>query len=408
MWISDFSIRNPVVTTVVMLALVVFGAIALALLDTDEFPEVNPPVISVAVPYPGASPTGVEREIIEPMEEAFASITGVDEISSQSLDGFGILIITFVFEKDLQQASQDIRDKLSEIRRDLPSEMEEPILTRFDPQDLPIVSLTLSSARLTVPELTRLADPTITSELRSITGVAQVDVVGGIERELTVELQPRALQAAGVSVGQVVQVLQAANLAAPVGRVGGELNERTIRLRGRLDDPADFADIIVSQQGGVRLGDVAIVSDGTEEPRSLALSNNDRAVGIDIVKATNASTTEVAELVRERVVELRERLPEGVDLTIVRDAGERVEESVASVQHALIEGALLTVLVVFFFLNSWRSTVITGLTLPVSVISAFVAIYAFGFTLNTMTLMALSLAIGILIDDAIVVRENIV
>ncbi|MGH7480510.1 MAG: efflux RND transporter permease subunit, partial [Longimicrobiales bacterium] len=371
MWISDFSIRNPVVTTVVMLALVVFGGIALALLDTDEYPEVNPPVISVAVPYPGASPSGVEREIIEPMEEAFSSITGVDEITSSALDGFGILIITFVFEKDLQQASQDIRDKISEIRRDLPNEMEEPLLTRFDPQDLPIVSLTLSSSRLSVPELTRLADPTITGELRSLTGVAQVDVVGGIERELTVELHPRALQAAGVSVAQVVQALQAANLAAPVGRIGGELSERTIRLRGRLEGPADFADIVVGERGGVRLGDVATVRDGTEESRSLALSNGERAVGIDIIKATNASTTEVAERVRERVAELEARMPDDVHLTIVRDAGERVEESVASVQHALIEGALLTVLVVFLFLNSWRSTVITGLALPVSVLASF-------------------------------------
>src|SRR5688572_12289983 len=180
MWISSFAIRNRVVTIVVMLALVIFGTVALFMLDTDEFPEVNPPVISVAVPYPGASPEIVEREIVDPMEESFASISGVDEIQSTAMDGYAIIIVSFVFEKDLQQASQDTRDKISEIRRDLPLEMEEPVITRFDPNDLPIVSLTLSSARLSVAELTRVADPGLTGTLRSLPGVADVDVVGGM------------------------------------------------------------------------------------------------------------------------------------------------------------------------------------------------------------------------------------
>lgn len=410
MWISDFSIRNPVITIVLVLALVMFGGLALFLLDTDEFPEVNPPVISISVPYPGASPETVEREVVDPMEEAFAAISGVDEINSTALDGFAILIVIFVFEKDLQQASQDIRDKISEIRRDLPPEMEEPVLTRFDPNDLPIISLTLSSSTLSATALTRLADPSIVGALRSITGVAEVTLVGGIERELTVELNPQALATANIGVMQVVQALQTQNLATPVGRVTGPFDERTIRLRGRLKTPAEFAQIVVTEANGklVRLGDLAQVSDGTEEPRSLALLNGEPAVGIDLKKSTGYSTTAVSKAVRARLAELQRQLPPQAKLTIVRDSGMRVKQSVSDVEQSLAEGAMLTVLVVFVFLMSWRSTVITGLALPVSVLASFIAVFAFDFTLNTLSLLGLSLAIGILIDDAIVVRENII
>jgi HAE1 family hydrophobic/amphiphilic exporter-1 len=410
MWISDFSITKPIVTTVTMLALVLFGIVALFFLRTDEFPEINPPVVVVSVPYPGAGPASVEREVITPMEDAISGISGVDRISSISFDSYGLLIIEFVFEKDLQQATQDVRDKVSEIRGDLPPEMEEPVFSRFDPNSFPIVSMTLSSEKYTPEQLTRMADPDITGELQGLSGVAQVALAGGIQPELTVELHPQALQAYNVSVAQVIQALQLANLAAPVGRVTTDREERTIRLQGRLDDPEDFEAITVAGSGGelVRLGDVATVRAGTEEPRTLALFDGKEAVGINVIKATNASTTDVAERVVERANELREKLPEGVELTVVRNSGLRVEHSVADVQSTLFEGAALTVLVVFLFLGSWRSTVITGLALPVSVLASFIMVWAFGYTLNTMSLLGLSLAIGILIDDAIVVRENIV
>lgn len=410
MLISDFAIRRPIVTTVLMLALGVFGIFALTLLHTDEFPDVQNPVVVVSVPYPGASPESVEREVVDRMEEGIAGISGVDKIQSNSLDGYGVIITFFQFEKDLQEATQEIRDKISEIRNELPPEMEEPILTRFNPSDLPIMSLVLASTRLDGPELTRIADPDITRRLRGIPGVAEVQVVGGVERELTVELRPLDLQAAGLSVAQVVQSLQAQNLAAPVGRLNGQFEERTIRLLGRIEKPGDFARLPIAQSQGriVRLGDVADVKDGTEEARSAAAFNGEDAVGIDVKKAKGFSTTQVAELVHEQVNLIRPTLPDGVSFQVVRDAGTRVEASVANVQEALIEGAALTVLVVFLFLNSWRSTVITGLALPVSVLASFVAVLAFGFTLNTMSLLGLSLAIGILIDDAIVVRENIV
>ena len=410
MYISDLAIRRPVVTVVAMLALVVFGLFALFALKTDEFPDVSPPIVSVTIPYPGASPDTVEREVIDPIEEAISAISGVDRITSSSLDSFGVMTVEFVFAKDLQEASQDIRDAISQIRADLPPEMEEPILARFDPNDFPIVQLALASRTLGGGELTRIADPGLTRALRSVPGVAEVRVVGGVERELTVELDPRALRTAGVSVGEVVQALQTQNLAAPVGRLNRPLEERTVRLRGRLDRPADFERLVVAQRNGrlIRLGDIATAKDGTEEPRSAAFYNGQEAVGIEIIKADGFSTTDVSARVGARVAQLRTTLPTEVELLVASDAGPRVANSVADVEAALIEGAVLTVLVVFLFLNSWRSTVITGLALPVSVLASFIAVWMFGFTLNTMSLLGLSLAIGILIDDAIVVRENIV
>ena len=410
MFLSDLAIKKPVVTIVTMVALLVFGMFALWALKVDEFPDVSPPVIAVSIVYPGAAPDGVERELLDPIEEAISGISGVDKIQSTAQDAFAQLVVFWHYDKDLQEASQDIRDAISRIRNDLPAEMEEPILTRFDPGELPIVSIILSSDTVPASQLTRLADPDMVKELRGVSGVADVRLQGKVEREMTIELRPEALQATGVTVADVVAALQSQNLAAPVGRVKDALTERTIRLEGRLAGPNDFDRVVVASRGGrlVRLSEVGRAVDGTEEPRTLALFDGEQAVGLDVVKAKGYATADVATRVKERAEELRATLPPGVELRVIRDAGERVERSVGDVQMALVEGAALTVLVVFLFLNSWRSTVITGLALPVSVVTAFVAVWAFGFTLNSMSLMGLSLAIGILIDDAIVVRENIV
>lgn len=410
MVISDFAIKRPVITVVSMVALVVFGLVALTQLNTDEFPEVQPPIVVIAVPYPGASPDNVEREIVEPIEESLAGISGVRKIQSSSLDSFATITIQFTYEKDLQEAVQEIRDEINAIRNDLPPEMEEPVLTKISLDDFPVVSLALASKTMSIPELTLLADPGITRQIRALPGVGSVDVSGANTREMSVDLRPDALQVSGVSVGEVVGAIRLQNLAAPVGRLEGQNDERTIRLRGRVETVEDFARVIVAQRDGrvIRLGDVATVRVGTEEPRTTAVYSGEDAVGIDIKKSRGFSTTAVADAIRVEVEAIRKTLPEGVVLHIVRDAGTRVANSVANVQSALIEGAVLTVLVVFVFLNSWRSTVITGLALPVSVIASFIAVMAFGFTLNTMSLLGLSLAIGILIDDAIVVRENIV
>jgi HAE1 family hydrophobic/amphiphilic exporter-1 len=412
MFISDFAIKRPLVTVTTMVALVAFGLAALLNIHTDEFPDIQQPIVTVTIPYPGASPAEVEREIIRPVEDAIFGISGLDAEKStcSAIDGLAQCMIFFEYEKPVQEASQDIRDAISVKRVDLPPEMKEPVLSRFDPADQPVMTLTLTSETTPAEVLTRLADPAISGEFRSVAGVARVTVVGGIKRNMVVEVRPVDLQAAGLTVADVLAKVQQQNLAAPVGWVNGPLDERLIRLSGRLPRAEDFAELVVANRNGqiVRLGQVANVYDGTEEPRTAALFNGKEAVGIEILKSKGFSTTQVSTLLRKRADEIQKTLPAGVRFAIVQDAGDRVAHAVRNVEEALIEGALLTVLVVFLFLNSWRSTVITGLALPVSVLASFIAVWAFGFTLNTMSLLGLSLAIGILIDDAIVVRENIV
>jgi HAE1 family hydrophobic/amphiphilic exporter-1 len=410
MTISDFAIRRPVITVVSMLALVVFGLFSLALLQTDEFPDVAVPLVVVAVPYPGASPDNVEREIIDPLEEGISGISGVKKVTSNAMDGFATVLVEFVYEKDLQEATQEIRDEINAIRNELPPEMEEPILTRVSPTDFPIVAMSVASKTMSVPQLTILADPGITRRLRAIPGVGEVNIAGANTREMTIDVRPDALQAANVSMGEVVGAVAAQNLAVPVGRLIGINDERTIRLAGRVGAAEEFAQIVIANRSGrvIRLGDVATVHVGVEESRTEARFNGTEAVGIDVKKAKGYSTTQVANSVLAAVEDIRATLPSGVSISVVRDSGTRVANSVANVGWALVEGAALTVLTVFLFLNSWRSTIITGLALPVSVIASFVAVLACGFTLNTMSLLGLSLAIGIMIDDAIVVRENIV
>ncbi|HSP34450.1 MAG TPA: efflux RND transporter permease subunit, partial [Thermoanaerobaculia bacterium] len=364
----------------------------------------------IAIAYPGAAPDVVEREVVTRFEDKISSISGVDKLNSTSTDGFAQIVVQFVFSKDVNQATQDVRDAISAVRSQLPAEILEPVVRRFDPNTLPIVSLAITSTALSPTQLTQLADQTVGGELRSIAGVAQVNVVGGDSAQLNVDVRPADLAAAGVGLDQVVAALRGQNLAAPVGNVESALEQRSIRLQGRFDRPEDFAGLVLSSRGGqlVRLGQVADVSAGAAQPTSAALFNGAPAIGLDIVKSREYATTAVSDGIKARIAKLRSTLPADTRIETVRDAGVRVRNSVKNVEDTLIGGAVLTILVVFLFLNSWRSTVITGLALPVSVLTSFAPLLIFGFTLNVMSLMGLSLAIGILIDDAIVVRENIV
>ncbi len=412
MFISDFAIKRPIVTVTAMIALVAFGVAALTQLKIDEFPDIAQPIVSVRIPYPGASPETVEREVVDPIEEKIYGLAGVDreKTTSNATDGLAQFTIVFDFSKGVNQAAQEVRDAISEIRGDLPQEMEEPIIAKVDPAEQSLLSLSVNSTSRGPRELTAIADPMVIRAIRAVAGVGQATVVGGVYPEMTIEVDPVRLEAAGLSVAQVVQAVQAQNLAAPVGRLNGPADERTIRLKGRLESAADFANLVVAGRGGrlIRLGDVARVYEGAEEQRTLAIYDSRPAVGIEVKKAKGYSATDVADRVKAELARLQPRLPADVSIDVVRDQGQRARRAVQNVQEALVEGALLTVLVVFLFLNSWRSTVITGLALPVSVLASFVAVWAFGFKLETMSLLGLSLAIGILIDDAIVVRENIV
>src|SRR5437868_749134 len=321
MFISDFAIKRPIITVVTMIALVVFGLAALARLDTDEFPAIDSPIVFVAIAYPGASPDVVEREVVSRLEDKISGISGVDKINSTSRDGFAQILVQFVFSKPVDQATQDIRDAISAVRSQLPAEILEPIIQRFDPNQLPIVSLALTSTVLSTPQLTALADPTIAGDLRSIAGVAQVNVVGGDSAQLSINVRPTDLAAFGVGIDQVVNAVRAQNLAAPVGQVNSALEQRSIRLEGRFEHPEEFNQLVVAQRGGqlITLGQVAYVEAGAAEPTSAALFSGRQAIGLDIVKSREYSTTAVAALVRARIAQLQKTLPQGTRLEVVRE-----------------------------------------------------------------------------------------
>jgi hydrophobic/amphiphilic exporter-1 (mainly G- bacteria), HAE1 family len=410
MVLSDFSIRRPIATVVIVLALMGLGLLALHKLRVNEIPDVEQPVLVIDIPYPGASPATVEREVIDRIERPLQSIPGVYELRSTANDSTARVVMIFNFGKNLVEGADEVRGAIATVRYKLPVEMREPVLRRVDPGAQPIMDVALSSSSQTHAEISRLAEDVLADRFRGIDGVSLVTVTGSLQRELSVLLRADKLREYNVSVSDVVAALRAQNTTAPVGRVVGPLTDQNIRLVGRIDSPADFGQVIVKRSGDeiVRLGQLARAVDGFAEPQSLSVRSAHPNVTLSITRAREASTVAVAARVREMVAEINRTLPAGTHLDVTRDGGEDAQDNLDNVIHALTLGAGLTVFVVYLFLNSWRSTLITAISLPTSAITAFIAVWLCGFTLNLMTLLGLSLAIGVLIDDAIVVRENIV
>ncbi len=410
MFLSDLSIDRPVLATMMIVALVTLGIFSFRRLDVDLWPKVDFPFVSITTQYPGASPDAVEREVTKKIEEAVNSVEGVKKITSVSNEAYSSVFIEFQLQTQVMDAVADVRAKIDGIRLELPKDIDPPVIARFDAQGLPIMTFAVQGAGWSLRDLTRLAEEDISRRLQNIPGVGSVAVVGGVRREIHALMLPDRMEALGVSPDMVVAALERENADVPAGRVQRGGTESLVRIKGRVIDPGDFENIVVLSRGGssVRLSQVARVADSQEEERDAAYVSGERAVVVEIRKVSGGNTVEIADRVNVTVADLNRTLGRGARLAVVQDNSVWIRHSVEDVQKTLIEGAILTILIVFIFLNSWRSTVITGLTLPVSVIASFLAFYAFGFTLNTMTLMALSLVIGILIDDAIVVRENIV
>ncbi len=410
MILSEFSIKRPVAMVVIIIGLMALGLLALSKLRVNQIPDVEEPILVVSIPYPGASPETVEREVVNRIEKALQGISGVNQLRSTSSEGNARLILIFDFDKDLVVAADEVRNAIASVRYKLPVEMREPILQRRDPSAQPIMQLALSSGVLSHADISRLAEDELADRFRAIPGVAIVNVNGALRRELSVLLRAQKLREHEVSVTEVVAALRAQNATAPVGKVRGELEDQSIRLVGRIASPRDFEQIVIKRRGDelVRLGQVAVVEDGFAELDSFSVRSGNPNVGLSITRTRESSTVSVAADLRRLLDEIRPTLPAGTTLEITRDGGEEAEDSLYNVIHALVFGAGLTVFVVYVFLNSWRSTLITALSLPTSVIASFIAVWLAGFTLNFMSLLGLSLAIGVLIDDAIVVRENIV
>lgn len=413
MWFTRVSLQNPVFATMMMMALVVLGLFSLQRLQVDHFPNIDFPVVVVTAEYPGASPEIVEAEVSKKLEEAVNSIAGINALTSRSYDGQAVVIIEFGLHINGRKAADDVREKIAIVRPSLRTEVKEPKVLRFDPSARAIWSVAVLPDKEKAPnavELTNWADQVLKKRLENVRGVGSVTLVGGTKREINIYLNPQALESWGITPEQVATAIRNENQDFPLGAIQTRDQERVIQIEGRMKRPEDFGDIIVARKNGVpvRVNQLAKVTDGPQEIENLALYNGERSLVLSIQKAQDENTIAVVDALRKTIADIQPQLPAGVRLEPITDGSRQIRVSVDNVRRTLIEGAILTILIVFLFLNSWRSTVITGLTLPIALIGTFFFMNLFGFTINMITLMALSLCVGLLIDDAIVVRENIV
>ncbi|MFY8082407.1 MAG: efflux RND transporter permease subunit, partial [Rubrivivax sp.] len=414
MWFTRVSIGNPVMAVMVMLAFVVLGLFGVQRLKVDQFPNIEFPTVVVSTEYPGASPEIVEIEVTRRVEEAVNTIGGISQLFSRSYEGVSVVIVQFNLDVDGRKAADDVREKVALVRPVFRPEVKESRVQRFDPTSRPVFTLALTSpdGSRTPTELSTTAEQLVKKRLENVRGVGAVTVVGARKREINVYLKPAAMEALGVGADQVVAALRTENRDLPAGALRSRESERIVQIDGAVKRPEELRDIVVARRGTtpqpVKLWQVADVVDGPEEVESLALFNGQRMIALDVVKNQGENTIEVVDGLKKAAESLKKELPSGMQADVVRDNSRPIRVAVANVQRTLIEGALLTVGIVFLFLNSWRSTVITGLTLPIALVGTFFFMDLFGFSLNMVTLMALSLCVGLLIDDAIVVRENIV
>ncbi len=411
MWITKTSIKYPVFATMVMVALVVLGAFSYRGLGVESMPNVEIPYAWVEVNYPGASPEQVENDITRPLEEAINTVSGVKTLRSNSWEGRGGVQVEFYLATNMDRAMTDLRDKVARVRPAFPREAKEPFISREEGDNQqPIVVLALTSPTRSLRELSVLTEQTVSKRLQGVAGVGQVRVNGRTNREILISLKPEAMTAQKVGVDEVLRAVQSTNANLPAGNISHGAGERLVRVEGKIKDARGFNKIIVARRasGPVYLDQVADVVDGEQEEMSISRLNGARAIVMEVTKVQTANVVDVGTGVQRALTDMKKTLPADLQFTVLDDQSERVQKQLDNVKGTIIEGALLTVLIVFLFLHSWRSTVITGLTLPISVMASFIAMKYFGFTLNFLTLMALSLCIGLLIDDAIVVRENIV
>jgi hydrophobe/amphiphile efflux-1 (HAE1) family protein len=409
MILTNISLKRPVFASVTILALVLVGFISYLSLNLEQYPDVASPIVNVAVEYPGANPEQVDSKIVQKVEDAVSSAQGVKHITSNAYEGKANIMIEFTLETSPSVAAQDIRDKVSKIRGDLPTDAKEPVVSRVDPTQLPVITVALTG-NMSIREMTTLVDDSLKKKFAAINGVGDVTVEGALTREIHINLDKDKVASYGLAVSDILTSVQNENMETPGGKLTSGNREVSLRTMGNITSVPGFFNIPIAKKDGVQLylWNVAEVADGTKEVDSIAKYNGKPAVVLQINKQSGANTVEVAKAAKTLLAELKKTMPAGAQLTLVKDNSEQVLESVDDVLFNLIIGGLLAVIIVFVFLGNWRSTLISGITIPASIISTFFAMKLFDFTLNVMSLMAVSLVVGILIDDAIVVIENIV
>jgi HAE1 family hydrophobic/amphiphilic exporter-1 len=406
--LARLCVRRPVFASVLILALVVVGGVGYGRLGTDRYPKVDFPTISILTRLDGAAPEEVETEITDKIEEAVNTIAGIDELQSTSAEGISQILVTFILEKNVDVAAQEVRDKVNRVLGDLPKGIDPPIVEKLDPDATPILNVALTGKR-TLRETTEFADKVFRRQIESIDGVGQVTILGGRSRRINVLLDAERLKAYGLTPVDVHRTLQRENVKIPGGTLKAGAHEVTVRVYGRVTRPKELESVVITERNGlpIRIGDVAAVEDGVEEAKSVAAKDGVPTVVLSVRKQSGTNTIEVVDRVKARLAELAPQLPAGYSFEVVRDQSQFIIAAVHTVQEHLLLGGFLAALVVLLFLGNLRSTLIAAIAIPTSIVSTFALMYAMGFTLNVLTLLALTLAVGIVIDDAIVVLENI-
>ena len=407
-WLAALCVRRPVFATVLILALVVIGVFGYLQLGVDRMPKVDFPTVIITTANPGASAEEVDREISDKIEEGVNTISGLDELRSTSAEGVSIVVATFLLEKNGDVAAQEVRDQVNRVLPNLPETIRQPVIQKFDPDSTPVLTVVVSSKR-PIRDTTEFTDKVLRRALENVNGVGQALLLGGRQRQINIWVDAGRLRAYNLTVNDVSRALAMQNIEVPGGRLETGPQWVSVRTRGRVQSVPEFNDIVVRELQGhpITIGDVARVEDGMAEPASLSNVNGVPAVALQIRRQSGTNTVAVVNEVKRRLNELRPTLPPDYDIRTMRDASAYIEASIRTVKEHLILGSILAALVVAFFLWNLRSTIIAAIAIPTSIVSTFGLIWYEGFTLNVMTMLALTLCVGIVIDDAIVVIENI-
>ncbi len=408
MKLSDISIRRPVFASMMSLALVLFGVIGYRLLPVREYPDVDPPIISVSTVLVGANPQVVESAITDPLEEELSTVPGLRTLTSSSAEQVSNITLEFNLERNVDDAAQDVRDRVSRARGRLPQDIEEPVIAKQEADAQPFFWLALSGANYSLLQLSDIADRVVKSRLQSLPGVGQAMIFGERRYSMRVWLDPSALTSHDLTVQDVESAIQSRNVEVPAGRIESQRREFSVRTLGELKNPDEFSDLTVANQGGqlVKLRDLGHVELGPEDLRSVLRYNGTSAVAIGVVRQSKSNLIEVADAIQAELPAIQAQLPPGVNIIPAFDGSTFVRRSISEAQETLIIAAVLVILIIFVFLRNLRATIIPGLAIPASIISAFAVMYFMGFSVNNLTLLALTLAIGIVVDDAIIVLEN--
>ncbi|MBJ9421398.1 efflux RND transporter permease subunit [Acinetobacter oleivorans] len=410
MWFTRISVKYPVFTIMMMLSLMVLGLASWKRMTVEEFPNVDFPFVVVTTQYAGASPEAVESDITKKLEDQINTISGIKQITSRSSEGFSMIVAEFNLDTSSALAAQDVRDKIAPVTAQFRDEIDTPIVQRYDPSSSPIMSVVFESDTMSLAQLSSYVDKKIVPQLKTVSGVGNVNLLGDAKRQIRIKILPEQLQSYGIGIDQVINTLKNENIEVPAGTLQQKNSELVVQIQSKVIHPLAFGDLVIANKNGspIFLKQVATIEDTQAELQSSAFYNGRTAVSVDILKSSDANVIQVVDKTYQTLEKLKIQMPAGLNYKVVADSSKGIRASIKDVTRTIIEGAALAVLIVLLFLGSFRSTVITGLTLPITLLGTLTFIWAFGFSINMMTLLALSLSIGLLIDDAIVVRENIV